>query len=369
MPLKILQVLLLVSAVSASCVALMGQSCRPLDHRVEYRYDPGHMFYRQSAVVLGVSRENNHLSVLISVPSQQGNHSRTDFLRTTDGGRTWRRAQEFPSSLALPSISPAAAPSNANIQYKFQGSQEVYLRSEDGGKSWRTPANKIGEIPPNLIPGEGRDANINASFSLAAIHPKNPFHLYATIKLFPKSSGSSATSSPIDVGLFVSRDGAENWQRLADNVPYATPVGIDPSNPSIMFTESVAGVVMTTDGGLTWNPVGEQKRLSELPLIRLSGEGPALKDTPLVPLKVTQIAVDPKSSRAIYLVTNKGVYRSQDEGGDWCLLNVGSDILDSTNSLAFDPENPAAIFVGTRIGVFQSDNGGESFKRIYPSMP
>jgi photosystem II stability/assembly factor-like uncharacterized protein len=169
------------------------------------------------------------------------------------------------------------------------------------------------------------------------------------------------------MGLFVSRDGGERWTKLADTVRFQSPIGIAPLNPLVIYAEAQSGIVKSADGGKTWSPIGEHEFIEQRPLYVAEQRGVKMMGAP-VTVTVRQFAIDPMNDKYVYIVSNKGIYRSTDGGNTWCLLNTGMDFIESYYSLAFDPANTASIFVGTRFGVFSSGNRGDTFKRLYPQI-
>lgn len=81
---------------------------------------------------------------------------------------------------------------------------------------------------------------------------------------------------------------------------------------------------------------------------------------------VRALAVDP-SSGAIWASLDKvGLYRSDDNGGNWDLTADGfeTDIW----SIGVDPQDSSRVFVGTRPGVARSVDGGATFEALDTSI-
>ena len=109
-----------------------------------------------------------------------------------------------------------------------------------------------------------------------------------------------------------------------------------------------AGVWYSRDGGEKW-----RRPKMELPFFWKAGD-----------LQVRALAVSPHNPHRIYAGSDAGLYRSDDTGATWALLETpmkGMQIW----SLALDPSDPEVIFTGTKPpGVFRSSDGGRSWGRL-----
>lgn len=273
-----------------------------------------------------------------------------------------------PTLLALGGNPFAEAPSDKRVQYRYVEKIGAYERSQDAGKTWVTPQNLIENLRPRQFAAKKKappDSRI--AFALAAIHPSLPFVIFSTIRISTTSNGVDTPPSPVDLGLYRS-DGGEHWTKLTESVAFRSPIGIDPSNPAVMFGYGklgLVGVLKTVDGGKVWALTKEQQLMEQRPSLKGEQHGSQIlgfADGNLV----YEFAIDPTDSNIVYVVSTKGIYRSVNGGDTWCLLNIGIDFIDSTYSLAFDPANSSVIIIGTRFGVLYSQNRGTDFTRIYP---
>jgi photosystem II stability/assembly factor-like uncharacterized protein len=142
-----------------------------------------------------------------------------------------------------------------------------------------------------------------------------------------------------------------------------------------MIGHGLSGPVMTTDGGKSWVAVGEQADL-EAPA-ELKGRREALAkrsdgaSIPLYPefsyLALLQIDFQPGNSDVIYLLTNKGLYKTEDSGHTWRLTYAGAPSYFELNSLWIDPEKPTRLFLGTRDKVLSSEDSGCHFRTLFDS--
>ncbi len=348
-----------------------GQSCRPLEQKVFYQYDASHRIYPESAVVLETKHAPGGLSILISVARRIGGQWQQRILQSKDMGRHWVQvgAQDIPTPLALSGSNFAQAPSDPRVQYKYIERKKTYDRSQNGGATWIAPRNLIGTIRPHQFAQTTSGSNTyETEFALAAIDPSKPLVIFATIRLTATGTSAGDGRLPINAGLYRSSDGGEHWEKVTGDIEFGSPIGIDPSNPAVMYGYGMAGflgVLKTTDGGATWKLTPEQHLMEQRPLLMAEQNSSKTLGVP-TGLTVKQFAIDP-STNLVYIVSTKGIYRSDNHGDTWCLLNTGNDFLDSTYSLAFDPDNSSRIFLGTRFGVLYSADRGDTFTSIYPA--
>ena len=142
-----------------------------------------------------------------------------------------------------------------------------------------------------------------------------------------------------------------------------------------MIAQAATGVVRSLDGGKTWGPVGEQAELNRRPVLKGYAEvlAEAKRRVPdmQIPrldwlnLDVLYVHFRPDTSRVVYLVTNKGLYRSENGGDTWCRLDVGTETVFGFGDMAFDPNDFNRIYVGREKAVMASSDGGCHFEKIF----
>lgn len=348
-------------------MSVRAQGCRPLEKEIFYRYDPSHQAYPDAATVLNVQRRGASLAIVICVTARVGTQWQITILESKDQGRHWlrERMDDVPTPLALVGNAFAQAPSDNHVLYRYSEQKAMFTRSDDGGKTWVSPQNRIDGITPGEFAQKTSGVRgYRAEFALAAVSPLSPLTLFSTIRLLKTSNVAGQATLSTSLGLYRSDNGAGSWTKVTEAIEYESPIAIDPNNPSVMFGYGMStflGLLRTTDGGATWNLTKQQKLLEQRPLVVQKMLG--------VPsgLRPQQIVIDPKATNFVYLVSAKGLYRSDNGGDTWCLLDTGTDFLDSTYSLAFDPDDTSRIFVGTRFGVLYSADRGNGFRSIYPA--
>ena len=283
-------------------------------------------------------------------------------LRSIDMGQSWMVYRENIPSLTMDQ-SLMQAPSSPKILYKNLDDIRLFLRTEDNGETWKMPRFEVeGISKEELALRIGGSKSYIAQFVLAAIHSHDPLTLYASISVFPWGSNFWGSDLPqYDLpGLYISHDGGDTWSKFAEELRNGAPLGISPVKPLLMFGHAKQGVVKSTDGGEHWRLVGQAELLERRPL------GHSFIKGFVKGLEVDQFVLDPSDENIVYIVSNKGIYRSLHGGDTWVLLNLGFDIIDGITSMALNPLNPNEVFAGTILGTFYSKDRGLHWQKIYP---
>jgi hypothetical protein len=301
-------------------------------------------------------------------------------VRTDDSGHSWRPDPTFHETSVIHS-------ENLSVVYKKK-QDHLLQKSLDGGIHWTDCKFNVNGLSAHRFADASlHDRRGTLIFSLSAIDPRNPATLYGTFSVEVKASGEMNLKSASLPGVYVSRDAGDNWAMFApglrgDEANELTQLGISTSNPQIMVGHATSGVVITRDGGKTWLPVGQQTDL-ERPT-DLAGRKEALERAakrglvaayglypPMTHLKVQQIAFQPGDSKVIYLLTNKGLYKTVDSGRGWNLVYVSKPyagkppLLYGIKSLFLDPSDANRLYLGTLDKVFVSDDGGCHFRTFF----
>jgi hypothetical protein len=302
----------------------------------------------------------------------------THAVRTRDGGRTWQPDPQFHETPFLHS---------ETLSVVYKASQNGLLqRSLDNGVHWvECKFNVNGLSPQRFAATASHNDRGILNFSLSTIDPRTPATIYGNfwVGIGPKVDAETYSGSPVALpGVYVSHDAGDTWTMFAPDLRSLTAnemtqLGIDPSNPQKMIGHARSGMVITTDGGKTWQPVGQQSEL-EIPaelrgrkealeaLVKSGGTSFAPLHPDIAHLLIQQVAFQPGNSNVIYLVTNKGLYKSADSARTWCLIYTGTPpLLFGIRSLFFDPEDANRLYVGTAKTVLVSDDGGCHFRTFF----
>ncbi|HEX7326607.1 MAG TPA: hypothetical protein VF292_14855 [Rhodanobacteraceae bacterium] len=254
----------------------------------------------------------------------------------------------------------AVAPSNPKIIYAGTGDPAVrntfltgdgMYKSTDGGKTWQ----HIGLGKTEII-------------SWIEVDPRNPDIVYAA------ALGHIWAPNP-ERGVYKSTDGGKTWKKVlfVNNDTGAITMAMDPSNPNVLYATMWqayrrpwtfssggpgSGIYKTTDGGRTWTNITHNQGL---PSGIFGKVGIALApNDPKVVYALIQAKVKPGKPG--------GLYRSEDGGHSWKLMN---DSLDITQRAFYymrvyvDPKDANTIYL-PNVGVYVSHNGGKKLISLHP---
>ena len=169
-------------------------------------------------------------------------------------------------------------------------------------------------------------------------------------------------------GVWRTNNGGTNWFSISSSVPNCGIAGIvfgnnDPSGNTIYiltgdlfgsyflsnfnFNQNSAGVLVTYNGGFTWNKLGNSET--------------ALKN--LIPFKLIQLRNNPN---ILIAVTNGGPYSTTDFGVTW---NRIAGTRNDTYDIEQHPTNDAIVYYSTSNTVGKSTDFGQTFTEINSFTP
>lgn len=180
---------------------------------------------------------------------------------------------------------------------------------------------------------------------------------------FPLVAGALRTKS----AMYKSNDGAANWSNdnygfgaaTASNFGGTSVTGlvIHPTQPSIVYAGSGAGVFKSTNGGRTWTAMNNG----------------------LTSRSVIAIVIDPSTPSTLYAAVSgfndtRGIYKSTDGGGSWNRRVNG--LIDSEPlSLAINPATPNTLYVGvsfccvTGTHIYKTTDGADNWAPVIGAPP
>lgn len=201
-------------------------------------------------------------------------------------------------------------------------------------------------------------------------------------------------------GVWTSTDSGAHWRQARMEVPFEAQPGeiqiralaAAPSNASLLFAGSEAGIYRSDDAGGYWDhlesPVDGSQVWSiavhplDPDIILVGAKPPSLYRTrdggftwdelPLHasqkcfagPPKITSIVFDPRDTETIWLsVEIDGVYRSRDGGDSWQQLPArgDKDINEDVHCLALSLAKREKVLTATPDGIWTSEDDGDTW--------
>ena len=325
-----------IASILAVALSASGQITPDLFDELEYRHI-GPMGNRVTAVV-GVPGDTN----VYYVGAASGG-----VFKTVDGGAHWQPIFDDQKAASIGAL--AVAPSDPQVVWA--GTGETFLRanvsigngiykSTDGGKTWSHKG----------LTATGRIARV-------IVHPDDPDIVYAA------ALGHCYGPQP-ERGVYRTTDGGETWVKVlySGQNAGASDLVMDPSNPRILFAGlwqmrldtfsrmsggPESGLWVSRDGGDNWT--------------RLEGGG--LPKPPWGKIGLTMSAADPRRVYALIETSSnrdfapsdpfQGVlWRSDDGGESWAMISADNDLVQRplyySRALAAPDDADEIHFMATR---------------------
>ncbi|HEY8055016.1 MAG TPA: hypothetical protein VIE13_03795 [Terriglobales bacterium] len=277
---------------------------------------------------------------------------------TTDYGQHWENISD--RDFKTGSIGAmAVAPSNPKIIYVGSGDSaprntvltgDGMYKSTDGGKSWK----QIGLADTHMI-------------NWILVDPQNPDVVYV-------ASLGHLFAPNAERGVFKTTDGGQSWKKVlfVNNDTGAVTMAMDQSNPQVVYAAMWemsrshwgfssggpgSGLYKSTDGGATWTNITHN---SGLPTGIFGKIG---------------VAVAPSDGNVVYALVQAeykgqagGLFRSDDAGATWRLINNSMDITQRAfyyGRVYVDPRDPNTIYL-PNVGVYVSHDSGKTLQPYRP---
>ncbi|TPN87982.1 WD40/YVTN/BNR-like repeat-containing protein [Aquimarina algicola] len=269
--------------------------------------------------------------------------------KTTDGGRTWGNISDgfFGGSIGSITVSK----SDPNVIYVGGGEKTLrgnvssgygVWKSVDAGKTWTAAGLPKSRHIPRI-----------------SIHPDNPDIAYAAVL-------GNIYKSTEERGVYKTIDGGKTWKKVlfANQDAGAVDLTLDPNNPRILYASTWnarrtpyslssggkgSALWKSTDSGKTWNEISTNKGFA--------------KDT----LGIIGVTVSPVNSDRVWAIVEHkdkgGVYRSDDGGTTWALLNSERSLRQRAwyyTRIYADPQDIDVVYV-VNVSYHKSKDGGKNF--------
>ena len=275
--------------------------------------------------------------------------------KTQDGGASWRPVTD--GQIASASVGAVAvAESDPDLVYIGMGEAQLranvlqgdgVYKSSDGGKSWM----HVGLQDTQAI-------------SRIRIDPVDPKRVYVAALGHPFGPNSER-------GVFRSLDGGRSWKKVLyrNDRAGAVDLAMDPAHPKVLYATlwevnrrpwklwsggAGSGIFKTVDGGETWSEI--------------TGN-PGFPQGELGKITVTVSGADSRRVWANVEADKGGLYRSDDGGKKWALVNDDRDLWQRAFyflRIQADPVDRDTVYV-LNFRLLKSTDGGRTFQRVRDS--
>ena len=256
-------------------------------------------------------------------------------------------------------------PQEPNVFFLGTSDGQIYV-SENSGGNWS-----------KLIPGLDRRQVVVDNL---AFDPSDPHTLYAATWELNNDKG----------WLFRSRDSGHSWEEvpLGRFRSAIRAIAIAPSDPQTIALGISEGVIVSRDGGQSWDRITRGYRslynaesLAFDPVhaetlyvgtwrlgwktTNLGKKWNAIHEGMIFDSDMFSILVNPDDPQVLYASACTGVYRSGNGGLKWTKLKNGLPTeARRTRTLHLDPSDPNTVYAGTTLGLFVSRNKGASWQKL-----
>ncbi len=274
--------------------------------------------------------------------------------KTENGGGSWTPVfDEQPiqniGSIAITQSNPSvvwAGTGEGNPRNSISLGEGIY-KSLDGGKTWKCM-------------GLQKTRNIHRII----IDPSNPDVVYAGVMGNPFAEHAER-------GVYKTTDGGDSWKLIlhTNDTSGVGDMVMDPVNPNKLFVNMYqhkrtpwslkgggpgSGFYVTYDGGKNFKKLGKEEGL---PAGEYGRIGISISRT------------DPNKVYALVEATKNGLYRSDDGGMKWELVNSDPAVVTNRafyfQDIAVDTKNENRVYnINQMVNV--SDDGGKTFKSVLP---
>jgi photosystem II stability/assembly factor-like uncharacterized protein len=274
--------------------------------------------------------------------------------KTTDYGRTWNPIFDDQPTGSIGSL--AIAPSKPDIIYVGSGEGlrrpdlsvgDGIYKSTDAGRTWQ-------------------HLGLRDAFQIGTIivDPKDPNRLFVAALGHPYGPNSER-------GVYRSIDGGQSFQRVLtkDDDTGAIDLVFDPRNSQVIFADLWASrrPPWTTGGGYSGKGSGLYKSSDSGDHWRQITKGLPTEADGLGRIGLAVSLSDPDRMYAMVdAKKNGGVYRSDDAGESWQLVNTEERVWGRGDDFAMvrvDPKNKDVIYVANT-STYKSTDAGKNFTAI-----
>ncbi|NDJ76495.1 MAG: hypothetical protein GYB65_09565 [Chloroflexi bacterium] len=307
---------------------------------------------------------------------------------STDNGLTWQPSndgippQTGPTIDNIPIFCLTVDPHNPQIVWAGTDVTGHIYKSTDGGRTWTQKDNGI------TIDYAG-----GLTFRGFTVDPRTSDIVYAMGETAEPVTGYGLWGSGTGGVVFRTTDGGENWVKIWDGgIPssLARYMWIDPRNPDVLYVSTGIfdrgavgegnpdtdpdpfgglGILKSTDGGQTWQILGEENGLENLYVGSLYMH----PDNPDVLLAATgHLVAGPAAERMMTEGrSSAGVYRTEDGGETWTQVVEPriETITEAFSAVEMCPSDPNIAYAGSNQSIYRSADAGLTWELVSGGPP
>ncbi|MBI4826287.1 MAG: hypothetical protein HY807_07680 [Nitrospirae bacterium] len=258
---------------------------------------------------------------------------------THDNGLSWKEILSFKGTgNTINSVTLSAA----DPQIIYIGTNNGLYRSKNEGYSWET-----------LFTGGGTLEN---SVLAVAVHPDNDEIMFI---------GTEA-------GLFRTDNKGKDWLKIV-SLPSRNGVSIisiHNIDPNIIYAVSGNDLYRSEDSGINWDLIYRTGYYTEKSSgeFELSGQDDAIEIDILYSRLIKSVALSINERNVIYIVTSKGLLKSDDKEETWSDVSKFGLLSEDINHIIIDPYDADIIYSATGRGVFQYSKKSDRWEELYKGI-
>ena len=351
---------------NASTAEQVGNLCGfpVLDNRALAFWDRPPGDFPRSLRIVSVEKQNSGSVLRIAIYDRK--NGKYLFFSSTDNGQSWQPYDDLEVSSFgnLNNFTNVFNVSSNNARTLFWRNSKIYeiVVSADKGKSWQPI-----EIPSNI-------ENRIGSITVVSVSPHDDNRLYVLIRF---SSGRNEAN----YGIYQVDDRKKTVIKIADDIMYMVESRANPKNligttdfEEEVFRNKYTEIVVSKDGGLTWNKVKE----NIVPNYYYIGENAAsmIRQSPsdrfrYLPRPINQIESDPTDPDTFYVVTWTGVFVTHNFGESFRILPISHEYMNSVDEIAVNPVDGRHVFASVKTtDLYHSSDRGCTWKKLeLPTAP
>jgi photosystem II stability/assembly factor-like uncharacterized protein len=229
------------------------------------------------------------------------------------------------------------------------GNVGVLYKSTDGGINWT----------PSLS---------GAFFTGIVVDSSSPSTVYASASSFTRDSPN---------GVFKSTDGGLSWRNLNNGLSHdelqVYALAVDPLNSAVIYIGTLKGVFKSTDGGKSWakTPITRSVLCLEMDLTSpatLYASTDEFEENVALNFDDPGGRVNPRRRFVGSAPNQSGIFKSSDGAASWQPIGTGLHPDPYVTAIRIDRRAPSTLYILEDRGVFKSDKAGESWARLNPAI-